>query len=200
MISQASMSLDPGTGRGGAEPNSTKSGGQQPAAGMSKICLEWWDDLTGFTNSKTRNSGQIAEMRRARDVLEVSFCPAYNYLIRRMTWLDGKDRAARRTLDRLAVAACVLAHVRDHTPDMTIARQMALPEKGKSTSAVSELRFRRLMQVRTNDELIAALRRTVSLLGNRVNVADLSDFIVRWEQPTRMKNTAFDYYAAAPEK
>jgi CRISPR type I-E-associated protein CasB/Cse2 len=171
---------------------------------MSRICLDWWDDLTGVTDRKTCASGPLADLRRARDLLDVCLCPAYHRLVRRMPWLDGTTYAGRRMLDRLAVVAYVLAQVRKHDARLSVASQMATPKKGKSTSPVSELRFRRLMQVRTDEELMAALRRTVELLKESsettANVADLSDLILHWGQPSRMHNTAFQYYAVVPEK
>ena len=184
-----------------AQEQPTRQPRNEPSqpTGSAMICLDWWDNLTGATDTKSRDSAQVAQLRRAKTVLEASLCPAYHHLIRRMPWLDVEVYADRMRLERLAVVASVLSHVRHHLSDHPVSKLMGRPPAGKTTSLVSELRFRRLMQVRTNDDLIPALRRTVDLLDKRVDVADLSNLIIWWGSPEKMKDIAFGYYSVAPD-
>lgn len=174
----------------------TVSTNETPPTVTGTICLEWWSSLTGQDNPATRNTGHLAELRRSRNILDVVECPAYHTLARRFPWLDQDNRLDRYTLDRLAVIAHALPFVRRHDGGMRIGRQMGRIPTGKSSSPVSELRFRRLVQVTTAEDLMPAMRRVIALLDNTVNVVDLSELILWWGTPQRMKRLAFDYYGA----
>jgi CRISPR system Cascade subunit CasB len=157
------------------------------------VCLDWWTKLNGLENIATRNTGHIAELRRASTIVDVVKCPSYHNLTRRFPHLQNHGECYGR-LDRLAVVAHVLAHVRKHDSRLSFAKQMGRPPEGKSTPPVSELRFRRFVQVTRNEDLMQAARRMVALLGGDVNVTDLAESIVWWNTPRRMKTIAFDYY------
>ena len=168
---------------------------KKPPSISGTICLEWWGDLTGATDPSRRNSGQAAELRRAYDVLGVVSCPSYHALKNRFAWLDHDNADHRRTLNRLAVVAHVLPFVRRHDDKSRVGQQMGRPPAGSSLPPISEQRFRRLVQVSRDDDLMQAMRRLVALLDNTVNVIDLSELIMWWGAPSRMKKLAFDYYS-----
>lgn len=173
---------------------------QQPQSVTGTACLEWWKSLIGAENPATRNSGHLAELRRADTVLDVVSCPSYPALSRRFPWLDQNDPLGRLRLDRLAVVAHTLPHVRSHDAGLRLGQQMGRNPVGSSLPPVSELRFRRLVQVTRNEDLMAAMRRLVALLDGTVNVIDLSETVVWWGTPSRMKKLAFDYYGATDTK
>lgn len=166
------------------------------------LCLAWWNSLTGQENIASRNSGHIAELRRSSSVLDVVSCPVYHTLARTFPWLDPDDDADRLFLDKIAICAHVLSHVRENDDSLTVGRQLGLISNGSSSAPMSELRFRRLVQVSRHSEMFQHLRRLVGLIDNRTNVADLAELILRWGQPYKMKKFAFDYYGAnnAPVK
>lgn len=173
---------------------------KKPPSISGTICLEWWGDLTGAIDISRRNSGQAAELRRAHDVLSVVSCSSYHALKNRFSWLDHDNPDHRRTLNRLAVVAHVLPFVRKHDGNLRVGQQMGRPPAGASLPPVSELRFRRLVQVSRDDDLMQAMRRLVALLGNKVNVIDLAELIMWWGTPSRMKKLAFDYYSPAEKE
>ena len=103
-------------------------------------------------------------------------------------------------LERAAIAAAVLARVREDAPDRPAARQLGPPE-----AVMSWLRFRRLIQAETPDEQVAAFGRAVALAGGRLNVADLGGSLLGWDDERRRRwlyayHDAPDPAAAHPEE
>ncbi|NOZ77780.1 MAG: hypothetical protein GXP48_01115, partial [Acidobacteria bacterium] len=100
--------------------------------------LAWWHEVIGDKNAP---AGPRAELRRARTLEEVVFVPAFHDLRRRLAGTEW------RTVDRLALVAGVLAHVRENDHSKTFAAHMGTPKPGGSkTPLVSPPRFRRLLR------------------------------------------------------
>ena len=161
-----------------------------------KIVLQWWSETIG---DKDAAAGPRAELRRAGTLEEVIFVPLFHDLRRRLAGTRW------RSVDRLALAAGVLARVREHDGSTAFAVQMAARRAGGPDKAarVSPSRFRRLL--RTGDDaedlerLFEQLRRVISLLDGRVNVTDLATSLYWWNADTR-KRWALAYYEHVDER
>ncbi|GJL44642.1 type I-E CRISPR-associated protein Cse2/CasB [Citrobacter farmeri] len=86
----------------------------------------------------------------------------------------------------LAMTAALAAHVRLIDERQSFATQLGY----SSTAAMSELRFKRLLAVKTPDELLRQLRRAIRLLNGSVNLISLAEDIFVWcrEQDELMRH------------
>jgi CRISPR system Cascade subunit CasB len=80
---------------------------------------------------------------------------------------------------------------------MSFATQMASHGKDSAKACVSGLRFRRLIQNKSQEDLFGPLVRIIHLLGNKGNVKDLSEKLYWWNDHAR-RDWAFEYYGKAP--
>lgn len=150
------------------------------------ILLAWWKGLES-------DRGERAFLRRASNITEVAFSPAYHRLLGR---LKGESSSVNR--EALAAVAGLATHVKTHTEiGGYVARQMATPKAGRSGVRVSGLRFRRLLAVSGRDELYPLLIRAIKLLDGKVNLLSLANSVYWWNEDTR-KQWAYDYYSTAP--
>ena len=63
---------------------------------------------------------------------------------------------------------------------------------------MSELRFKRLLAARSDQDILVQFRRAVALLGGRnIDVGDLAASLLTWEDDKRRMRWAFDYYGAS---
>lgn len=149
--------------------------------------VEWWEWLDDRSNRGAR-----ADLRHAKTVEEIFFCPAYHRLVERFPGASDGKKAD------LAVVAGVLAHVKENRTG-AFAVQMATPKEGRQGNpVVSGLRFRRLLQAEKTVDLFQPLIRKVRLLGGVVDVADLALSILYWNDRTR-RRWATEYYQHAQE-
>lgn len=149
-----------------------------------EVLHEWW---TGLENDK----GDRAALRRCREPLEALFIPAYHRLYLELcNKLDKTDRPDR---NKLPEVAALLAHVRSPVIEKSFAAQMATPRQGGSEPRLSELRFRRLLQYPTREELFPALRRVVRLLDGNVNPYSLANDLYWWGDRVK-REWAYQYY------
>ncbi|MXX94157.1 MAG: type I-E CRISPR-associated protein Cse2/CasB [Gammaproteobacteria bacterium] len=150
------------------------------------IAFDWWKRLNpdgGSSSSPHRDS--LARMRRADTPIEVFFEPE---AIR----LAARFNRHTTNFDRVAIIAGVLAHVRE-TDERSVARAIGRTKfEDDQSAAVSESRFRRLLQAQ-NHELLDVMRRLVRMLKGHVNVLDLSNSIFYWGDRVRQR-WIFDYY------
>jgi CRISPR system Cascade subunit CasB len=81
-----------------------------------------------------------------------------------------------------------------------VAQQMG-ELKGKKP-LVNQLRFRRILETEQPEELFQILVRALPLLGNAVNLLDLSDSVYRWNDKNndKRKRWALEYYSTLSEK
>lgn len=149
----------------------------------AEIAFDWWRRLNPLDGVQPgAHKAALARIRRAATPTEVLLEPEALRLVARLPFSP----------DRAAVLAGVLAHVRE-TEERSVASAIgrsALDDE--QSAAMSEGRFRRLMQSR-DDELMEAMRRLVRLRKACVNVTNLSDAILNWGEPTKRK-WIFDYY------
>ena len=121
--------------------------------------------------------GTLARLRRCASVAELMLEPATIILFRRC---KAEPRATCRR--SRSPPACWRMCARDD-PAQTVARLVGpeAPEKPE-TALLKPLRFRALMEARTDDERLIAFRRLVALADRTLNVADLADALLHWTE------------------
>ena len=145
-----------------------------------ELLLRWWQGLDD-------DRGGRAALRRAPDITAVVMVPAYQHLHRRLLSAGWPDAAWRN--DRLAAAAGLLAHVKQHTEQ---ALPAAMSHRDGDKPRVSPLRFMRLLEAPDIDTLFAGLRRTLPLLAHQVDVLALANDVVNWDDSVK-KRWAYAY-------
>ncbi len=174
--------------------------------------IGWWEPLVAPPETgKPSNRGELAALRRCKNLEEVLFVPAYHRLFYRVSAIGWKDRLS------VAAVAGLLAHVKGEygqpagataaapahadqraeqqgtKPVTSVAALLATPTKPGLGPRVSELRFQRLVAIRDLKELYPSLLRTIHLAGDRVPVADLIES-VRWWTDKQRRDWVQRYY------
>jgi CRISPR system Cascade subunit CasB len=150
----------------------------------------WWRELQPKDEPGNRRSGDrgaLARLRRCATVMDAASEPATLALCRRL----GMGEAG---LERAALLAAVLAHVREERFDLTVARQIGVQQDGKVI--MSDLRFRRLLQADTPDEQLIGFRRLVAMTGRKLHVADLAAGLWRWSDEETRRRWIYAYHDA----
>jgi CRISPR system Cascade subunit CasB len=150
----------------------------------------WWRGLQpqdGLGERRPGDRGALARLRRCASVMDAASEPATLALCRRL----GAGEAG---LERAALLAAVLAHVREDDPRLPVARQIGVPSDG--AAPMSDLRFRRLLQAETPDEQLIGFRRLVALAGRKLNVADLAAGLWRWNDEATRRHWIYAYHDA----
>jgi CRISPR system Cascade subunit CasB len=157
-----------------------------------RAAVAWWRELQPDpARNHAGDRATLARLRRCATVAEVMLEPAAIELFRRCHADHAQD------LPAIALAAGVLAHVR--TDDaMHPARRVGpeAPEKPE-TALLKPLRFRWLMEARSEDERLTAFRRLVALADRTLNVGEVSDALLRWDDE-RQRRWVFAYWNAGP--
>ena len=151
----------------------------------TQALLHWWKTL------EDDKAGR-AELRRCRDATDVALTAAFFRFLQKFGIND------RRHIDRYALIAGVLAHVKRYDETRHVAAQMATPKTG-SRARVSGLRFRRLIQLRDRGAILQPMIRTVRLLEGTVDIQSLAEGLYWWSDHTR-KEWAHHYYMTAPQE
>lgn len=119
-----------------------------------------WKDLNSDNYKADR-----AEIRRCGTLSAIQFTPFFNRRI-----FKAKDNNYGND-ERFALVIGLLAHVKVNS-------QLKLTDMLKLK--VSELRFRRLLQIDNADDFLRSFRRIISLLDNTVNVRELINTAYWW--------------------
>ena len=143
----------------------------------------WWRELQN-------DPGGRAQLRRATNLLEVFFCPAFHRLLHMVS-------GAR---DDLALAAGVLACVREEGGPDCLAQALAAPKAAGGRACMSGLRFRRLIGIDDREDLLRQMRRSLALAGNRAQPGSLARDLCSWSQPWLRKNWTQVYYNFASDE
>jgi CRISPR system Cascade subunit CasB len=154
----------------------------------------WWRDLQPDPNRKRPGDrAALARLRRCAAVAEAMQDPITISLFQRC------GGAGPQELPAAALAAAVLAHVRDDDREnRSIARRIGPENTGKpETALLKPLRFRRLLEAELPDERLDAFRRLVALAGSKLNVDDLAGALRRWNEK-RQRRWVYDYWNAGP--
>lgn len=158
------------------------------------ILRDWWRDLEN-------DRGARAALRRAASLTAVMLCPAFHRLLNDLRQAGYTISESR--YPKLAVIAGLAARVRAETDD-GLAKRMGTPKSDGDKAAVSELRMRRVLACDDLEELYTLLRRALSLLDDRANLADLAAVVWHWTPMDEKspydprRRMAYDYYAKAP--
>jgi CRISPR type I-E-associated protein CasB/Cse2 len=163
------------------------------------IVANWWKDLNDARKPRhLRNrpgspfdSGDSAELRRCKTLDEIVLnSQAFHTLRKRLVGTVWEHAE----ILRLAVVAGVLSHVR---LDAKVSLPQALGNKTKSDQASKEavrLRFQRLIQHRTHDDVFRPMVRMLDYLEKEgVSVLSLAKELYCWNDETR-KRWAIKFY------
>lgn len=149
-----------------------------------RALLDWWDSLQD-------DRGARAELRRCQSPDEVAITASFQRLCQKMRPFFASERGWE---GRLAAIAGLAAQVREHKPGRSLAVQMT---EG-TPPAVSELRFRRLLQ-RERVDLYPALIRILRMLDNEADLMELACAVYYWGTGVK-KRWAADYFPRVPDK
>lgn len=152
------------------------------------LAAQWWRELA-TDEFGPRDRAAIARLRHAASPLEAAEEEATITLVRR---LDG----GIESLERIAVCAGVLAHVRTDD-DATVARRIGRTGDPEKRAKMSRLRFRRLIQADTAEDVFVQFRRLVALADRKVNVEDLAAALLDWSD-RRKRDWIFRYHMGEP--
>ena len=160
----------------------------------------WWRSLQSDPErGQAGDRAALARLRRCATVVEAMQEPATIVLFRAC----GADRPD--DLVTVALAAAVLAHLRQDGPEQSVARQVGQQTGSEALkpALMKPLRFQRLMAAATPDERLAAMRRLVALAGGKLNLRDLCAALFDWTEWRRIRWT-YDYWdagqPAAPDR
>jgi CRISPR system Cascade subunit CasB len=147
---------------------------------LGQELFRWWSGLAD-------KRGDRAQLRRASRLEDVVLSPAYQRVYRRLCAHGLAGGLPEWRQDRLAVIAGVLAHI-DH------AGSRRFPEDASEGDdlRVSELRFRRLLESPTMEDLFIGLRRVLPLINRRTDPVRLANDIWYWGDRVR-KQWAYAY-------
>jgi CRISPR system Cascade subunit CasB len=159
--------------------------------------VAWWRAITPNPPHHDGDRGARAGLRRCATVAEAMTEPATLVLFRRCGAEDPRDLVA------VALAAAVLAHVREDRAEMTVARLVGPESPDRpETALLKPLRFRRLLEAATADDCLIAFRRLVAIADGRLSVGDLARGLFDWTNPHRAeaakRRWIFAYWNANP--
>lgn len=170
---------------------------KRPSVGA--VAFAWWSSLQPQPQHDGRRRGDpgaLARLRRA-DLIAAAMEEVTIDLARRLAraWKLPPDLL----LERSALIAAVLAHVRDN--DSRKVAAVAGAKIGDDRRVLHPLRLRRLFAARTPADCLTAFRRLVALLGKQASVSDLAESLLDWPDiergDRRRTRWACDYYGAA---
>lgn len=175
---------------------------------FAAVARQWWQELQPNLPDGRRNykgdRGALARLRRVSDPRDALGEPAVLDLYRRM----GFGRADVARMEWVAVVAVVLAGAREVgsvAPAAAIGRQQFSSKTAEDdpTALMKPIRFRRLLQARTPEEVLRAFRRLVDLARDplrKPDVGRLARAILLWFHPVHGERErarwTFDYFAA----
>jgi CRISPR system Cascade subunit CasB len=148
---------------------------------MARAARAWWTGLQrSFPDGRrnpTGDAGALARLRRASTVHEAAVELATLRLLEAL----GDDE---RMLERAALCAAVLAHVREDRHGQHPAAAV-----GSDPPAMSALRFNRLTRTDCDapDDMLVQFRRLVALADRKVDVATLAAALLDWSPATRLR-------------
>lgn len=146
---------------------------------LGKELKKWWENLR-------ENKGIRAEFQRAKNVKDIILLSSFHLACNRFNRFFTNENHWET---RLAMILGLLSHVKGEY-DGKLAEQMASP--GKDSPALSELRFRRLIQC-DRDEFYVRMIRVIRLLKREANLHDLARSCYYWGDKIK-RDWAFGYF------
>lgn len=155
------------------------------------IAFQWWQTLTGQHPSKKETGKDRAARARLRRALpEDAVCEEATLQLFRAL------RLPQSRLPRIATLAATLATVRedDRLPfGRRIGREKIEDEQSAS---LSFLRFKRLLDAESEEEIATSFRRAIGIAGFSANVREIATLLLFWENEATRRRFIFDYYGA----
>ncbi len=137
--------------------------------------LDWWQSMQ-------KQSGQRAQLRRAKSLEEIVMTPPFHQL-RHALHAVGWDN-----VNGIAMLAGVLAWIETDVRQRTFGQQLIAKE-------YKELRFRRLLQTKDREGAYLAMLRISKHLNKTANLAHLIPLLYWWN-PRSRRDLAMAYYDA----
>jgi len=157
------------------------------------IALQWWRTLTGQHPGKKETGKDRASRARLRRA-----SPADAMCEEATLHLFHALKLPERKLPRVATLAAVLATIREDDSKRPFGRQIGREKIDDAQSAkLSALRFKRLLEAETEDEIATAFRRAVAIARFNANVGDVTKTLLSWERNATKPRLILDYYGAA---
>lgn len=153
--------------------------------------LQWWRALAGQQEGrKETGKDRAARARLRRASPQEAICEEATLQL--MASLGfGRGR-----LRRVATLACVLATIREDEPrpfGRALGREKIDDEQ---SAALSILRFKRLLEAESEEEIADAFRRAIAILRGKANVREVAKIILDFEREGVKPRLVFDYYGA----
>lgn len=157
------------------------------------VALQWWRTLTGNQpGRKETGKDRAARARLRRASPTDAMCEEATLQLFHALGLHPLR------LQRAATLAAILATIRDDDGKRRFGRQIGREKIDDAQSAkLSMLRFRRLLDAGTEEEIATAFRRAIAIAGFVVNVRDVTRTILFWESETTKPRLVLEYYGAA---
>jgi len=157
------------------------------------IAFRWWQALTGQQSDRKETGADRAARARLRRASPAdAICEEATLKL-----LHALD-LPRGRLPRVATLAVVLATIREDDDKRRFGRQIGREKIDDGQSAkLSTLRFRRLLEAQSEDEISVAFRRAIAIAGFTGNVRDVAWKLLFWESETTRSDLVLDYYGAA---
>jgi CRISPR type I-E-associated protein CasB/Cse2 len=168
--------------------------------------LDWWNQTISDENGDRSVRANLRRCKTVRDALDV---PAALGLAKRLGVIPQENAPEwkQNGFNRSLALAIILAHVRSNTDQKLLNavgwQQFPFNTKendaGDNAPILSELRFKRLLQVDTlegEDDLIAFMTRLIKLAGNETNVTNLAQLVLDWDKDRTKRDMALTYYRA----
>lgn len=155
----------------------------RPETALGQALLRWWQGLENHRGSR-------AELRRAHDLTAIALSGGYQHLYRTLLaagWPEEDKPENSWRNERLAAVAGLLAQVKKMDDRIL---PVALSEGERPP--FSELRFRRLLDSPSIDEVFTGLRRALPLVAYQANVLELANDVLFWGDGVK-KRWAYTY-------
>jgi CRISPR type I-E-associated protein CasB/Cse2 len=147
------------------------------------------DILLNWRKELSRHTVDRAELRRARNTLDIAQVGFFHVLVRRLR--EGGYEVTFYNREALAVAAALVARIRTHSNSGRFAEQMARKRKGNPV--ISRMRFRRILSADNLEDLLRELSSAIKIMEERGNIIDLADSVIRWGDWMR-RNWLYSYH------
>lgn len=155
----------------------------KPDSALGGTIRRWWDWLN-------ENKGARAELRRAPNLTAVALTSAFQRLYQWQLasgFPEPKKPEISVQTERLAAIAGLLAHVKE-----AVDESLPLLMSEGDRPPVSELRFRRLLDSPSIDDLFVGLRRALPLIDHKADLYDLAESVFNWGDNVK-KKWAYNY-------
>ena len=173
-----------------------------------KIIFGWWKDLENARKKIDERGNRLKTPFTTGDSARIRACKSIDEVILDAPVLYNLQQRLEGTswqnLERVALVAGVLSHIRENRieKDKPCGVPFELAEIGKKDNRqlekTTKLRFQRLIQLKTPDELFLPMIRMVKYLKYSTQVSYLAKGLYCWasEQNDPRKRWAIDFYTA----